>query len=107
MSSWLFVVLTLCLSFIICLTFSLGKRWMLIPMLAGFLTRLVFLLLDYNNIFTPPGGGADAVSFTRKAQEWSMHDWPGVFATFNYSASYVYSTFGAILYKLVGFHELI
>lgn len=77
------------------------------PMLVGLLARLVFLLLDYSNVFTPPGGGADAVSFTRRAQEWSMLDWSGVFSTFNYSASYVYSTFGAILYKLVGFHDLI
>ncbi|WP_144062942.1 hypothetical protein [Litchfieldella anticariensis] len=79
----------------------------MMPMMVGFLFRVALIVLDHNDIFNPPGGNADALVFTRRAFEWSLLDWPNLLATFNYKASYVYSTIGAIFFKAFGAHNLV
>lgn len=86
-------------SFVFCLFVSLKHRWLLAPIMAGFFFRIGLIFLDYLDVFTAPGGNADALVFTRRAIEWSQLDWKDLFSTFDYSASYVYSTIGAIFYK--------
>ncbi|MFC3285493.1 hypothetical protein [Litchfieldella rifensis] len=105
--TFLFLSLVLLSSFVFCLFVAVRYRWLMMPMMVGFFFRIVLIVLDYNEIFSPPGGNADALVFTRRAFEWSQLDWPNLFATFNYSASYVYSTIGAIFFKTFGAHNLV
>lgn len=107
MDALMFIFFSLFFSFFICLLVGFFYRWLLVPLLCALVIRLFFLALDFYGIFSPPGADGDALNFTAKALEWSKGSWPQVFSTFNYSASYVYSTVGAVVFKLVGFHPLV
>lgn len=103
----LFVTVVFLLSFVFCLIVSMKYRWLLWPIMLGFAFRFLLVFLDYFGIFTPPGAAADALVFTRTAYEWSQLDWDRLFNTFNYSASYVYSTIGGVIFKLVGYNYFV
>nr|WP_156889310.1 hypothetical protein [Halomonas sp. 1513] len=103
----LFVVVMLLLSFVFCLMVSIKHRWLLWPIMIGFAFRLLLMVLNYYEIFVPPGADGDAVVFTRRAYEWSLLNWNELLDTFNYSASYVYSTVGAIFFKAFGYNSFV
>jgi 4-amino-4-deoxy-L-arabinose transferase-like glycosyltransferase len=103
----LFVTVVFSLSFVFCLMVSMKYRWLLLPIMLGFAFRCLLMILDYYGVFTPPGATGDAVVFTRRAYEWSLLDWDRLFSTFNYSASYVYSTIGAVFFKLLGYNNFV
>lgn len=103
----IFVTMVLSLTLVICIYLSLRRRWLMFPILSAFFARIFLIILDYYKIFSPPGGNADALVFTRKAYEWSLLSWEELFNTFNYSASYVYSTVGAVFFKIFGFNTLL
>ncbi|TVP45505.1 MAG: hypothetical protein EA345_14085 [Halomonas sp.] len=107
MDALIFIVCVLSLTFLICLIAGFVFRWLLLPLLVGFVARLLFLFLDYYGLFSPPGAEGDARNFTRFAYEWSQGSWADVFSTFDYSASYLYSSIGAVFFKLVGFNDLV
>ncbi|WP_175540378.1 glycosyltransferase family 39 protein [Halomonas sp. QHL1] len=65
------------------------------------------MFLDYYGIFAPPGATGDAIVFTRTAYEWSLFEWNRLFDTFNYKASYVYSTIGAVFLKIFGYNHFV
>lgn len=103
----LFVTFVFLLTFVFCLIVSMKHRWLLWPIMIGFAFRCLLMLLDYYGIFSPPGADGDAVVFTRTAYQWSQLDWDRLFNTFNYSASYVYSTLGAVFFKLFGYNHFV
>lgn len=49
-----------------------------------------------------PMGGADGIRFERLAAEWSERTWANLFATFDFTRSYLISSITAVLYKLIG-----
>ncbi|RBI66245.1 hypothetical protein DQ400_14435 [Vreelandella sulfidaeris] len=103
----LFVVVMFALSFVFCLMVSMKHRWLLWPIMFGFAFRVLLMFLDYYGIFAPPGATSDAIVFTRTAYEWSQLEWDSLFNTFNYSASYVYSTVGAVFFKAFGYNHFV
>ncbi|MEA2120512.1 hypothetical protein [Halovibrio sp. HP20-50] len=103
----LFVIVMFALSFVFCLIVSMKHRWLLWPIMFGFAFRVLLMFLDYYGIFAPPGATGDAVVFSRTAYEWSQLEWNRLFDTFNYSASYVYSTIGAVFFKLFGYNHFV
>ncbi|OJA06004.1 hypothetical protein QHL1GM_11755 [Halomonas sp. QHL1] len=107
MISALFVIVMFTLSIVFCLIVSLKHRWLLWPLFFGFAFRSLLMFLDYYGIFAPPGATGDAIVFTRTAYEWSLFEWNRLFDTFNYKASYVYSTIGAVFLKIFGYNHFV
>ena len=107
MDALIFVAFVLVLTLVVCMVVGSTQRWLLAPLLCGFIARLAFLSLNYYGMFSPPGADGDAQNFTFYAYTWSQNSWADVFATFDYSRSFVYSSIGAVFFKLVGFHPLV
>ena len=107
MISALFVIVMFVLSFVFCLIVSMKYRWLLWPIMFGFAFRVLLIFIDYYGLYALPGANSDAIAFTRRAYEWSQLEWDRLFDTFNYSASYVYSTIGAVFFKAFGYNHLV
>lgn len=107
MDALIFVIIVLLSSFILCIVSGFVHQWLVIPLLCGFFFRLLFMAMNYYGVFAPPGARGDALNFTAYAYKWSQGSWSDVFSSFDYSSSYVYSTMGAVVYKIFGFHELV
>lgn len=77
------------------------------PLWTAFLLRSFFSLIHYFGIWAVPGGRADAIAFERRAEAYSNLSWPELLAAFNHASSYVFSWFGAVLYKVFGVSPLL
>ena len=77
------------------------------PLLAGGVLRLVLAVALALGWVSFPGTRADAVTFERRAREWSDLPWREFLDMFNPGASYVISWVGALLYKLLAHSPVI
>lgn len=107
MTSYLFMTIITLMALGVALFVGLRHRFLMVVLLLAFFFRLVLLFIQYYGLFSIPGGDADALNMTHKAWVWSMQDWSGLFNEINNAGSYLYSFFGAILFKLFGYHELL
>ena len=92
---------------LIVLLVGLRFRSVAVPLWTAFGLRTAFSLIHYFGIWMVPGGRADAVSFEKKAAEYAQLPWPDFLAAFNHASSYVFSWFGAVLYKVFGVSPLL
>lgn len=77
-------------------------------LLIGWLFRLALLLAQYYGFFAIPGGGADAAAFIRYAGFLTELPWPAMLELFNPNHAFNgYAWYGALVMRVVGFHELI
>lgn len=106
MSGNFFVFLLFLATAVFCLFAIYRHRWLLYPLLFAYVFRCLLLVLDYTRIFRPPGANADASRFTWIAHEYSLMEWPRLFARLQLFTSDFYPWLGGALQKLVGQSEL-
>lgn len=107
MASYLFMTIITLLALGVALFVGLRYRFLLVVLLLAFFFRVALLFIHHYGLFSIPGGDADALNMTHKAWVWSMQEWPALLDEYSNAGSYVYSFFGAILFKLFGYHDLI
>lgn len=102
MTADFYVFIIFLLAAVYCIGISVMHRWLLWPLVFAYFIRSFLFLLDYFNIFRPPGANSDALRFTRIAFEWSQMSWENLLSLDSLFNSLFYSWLGAIIMKLVG-----
>lgn len=108
MTQNIFLFIILLGSLIITLTCYERMRAVFHILLIGWFFRLVLLFVQYYGLFNIPGGGADAAGFIRYARFLTELPWPAMLELFNPNHAFNgYAWYGALVMRVVGFHELI
>jgi hypothetical protein len=107
MDPYLFIVLMFAVTAVSCLMFALRHRWLLWPLALAFLFRIILIILDYTDVFSPPGAHRDGSRFRSRAQQWSELEWHELFEVMDISSALFYSWLGAVVHKLVGVNDFI
>ena len=106
MSSVGFVLILFVLSAVFCLLLGARHRWLLWPLAAAYLFRLLLFILDYTRIFRPPGAGADGLRFTRYSIEYASSEWSVLLENVPWFSSSFYPWLGGVIQKVVGESQL-
>ncbi|MCD6007028.1 hypothetical protein [Halomonas sp. IOP_31] len=107
MAAYLFLILIALLSLGVVLAVRLRYNFLTTLVLVAFLFRLLLIYADFYGFFSIPGADSDAEVFINKARAWSRLDWYDLLASFNPGSAYIYSSMGAVFFKLFGYHLLI
>jgi hypothetical protein len=102
----MFVLLILTFSLLLVVFLSASHKWMALPLVLGYVFRVVLMFGEFLGYWVVPGNGSDSVVFEQYAVSMSHMRWGQLMAAFDPGQSYVYSWIGAVVFKVFGYHEL-
>lgn len=106
MTQYLFVSLCTFVSFLVVAAYASRARAVLFGLLAAWAFRFSLLWMDYFGIFQVPG--SDSIAFTRHARYLMELPWPEMWSLYDATSAFNgYAWYGALIMRVVGFHELI
>ncbi|WP_445004374.1 hypothetical protein [Halomonas mongoliensis] len=106
MTQNIFLFLCIALSFLVILVFTSRAKPIFLALLVAWVFRFALLFVDYYGLFQIPG--SDSIAFTNYARHLVELPWPQMLALYDPTHAFNgYAWYGALVMRLVGFHELI
>lgn len=105
--SLIFVGGCILLAFFVALGVGGKHRFLMGWLLMAFAIRVALLALGYSGALTLPYVEADGAAFTARALSYSAYPVSELLGMLDYRSAHSYSVLGAMLYKAVGFNELV
>jgi hypothetical protein len=102
----MFILLMLAFSLLLVVFLGASHKWLALPIVLGYVLRMVLMFGEFLGYWVVPGNGSDSVVFEQYAVSMSQMRWGQLMAAFDPGQSYVYSWIGAVVFKVFGYHEL-